>query len=59
MASAFCTSKIVNALRTVVLREGRGPLLRFCFAKDFASLEEACRRLRHVGRASARPVAAG
>jgi aminotransferase len=34
-------------------------LLRFCFAKDFAALEEACRRLRNVGRASARPVAAG
>jgi aminotransferase len=34
-------------------------LLRFCFAKDFGTLEEACRRLRNVGRASARPVAAG
>jgi aminotransferase len=38
---------------------GRGDrLLRFCFAKDFGALNEACRRLR-VGRASARPVGAG
>jgi aminotransferase len=29
-------------------------LLRFCFAKDFASLEEAARRLRSVGAVQAR-----
>jgi aminotransferase len=29
-------------------------LLRFCFAKDFAALEEACKRIKRVARAAVR-----
>ena len=34
-------------------------MLRFCFAKDFAALEEACRRLAAIGRRASRPQATG